>query len=468
MKNFSPVEIAAWCAGRWETGVPDAVIKGFSKDSRTVGPGECYVALRGEVYDGHEFVRAAAAKGASCAVVDADFTGQVTLPILRVGDTTAALQAIASGYRRKLDPFVIGVTGSSGKTTVKEMIAACLATQFRTASTFGNLNNHIGLPMSLLGMEGDTECAVMEIGMNHPGEVGTLCSILEPDWGVVTNVGPVHLEFFDSVEAIAREKAVLLARSKSKVFLDADSRYFGILSSAAQCTAVTVSQKGSADYVYKTGSSLVVEETGSGESCEVELQIPGEHIAYDAALSAAVARCRGIGWLDISKALSSYRPLPMRWEVHRLSGVTLINDAYNANPMSMRASIKAFLSQPVEGKRIVVLGDMLELGASSVDEHGSLGRWLKDAGIEHLVTVGQLSHETAGEAAGKFDVSEVEKAEDVARVLRGRVGPGDAVLFKASRGIHLETAVLQMSEYLSGVRVNNKQRGKHECTRSGE
>jgi len=447
MTEFSPSQIAAWCGGEWGNGAPKGAILGFSKDSRTIGRSECYVALVGENHDGHDFVKDAAEKGASCAIVSGTFRENPGIPLLKVSDTGAALQSIASQYRRKIDPFVIGVTGSSGKTTVKEMIAACLSSAFATASTAGNLNNHIGLPLSLLKMSADTQYAVMEIGMNHPGELDPLCRILEPDWGVVTNVGPVHMQAFDSVEAIAAEKAVLVEHSSDRVFLDADGRYFELLSSAASCPVVTVSRDPGGDYTYALDKTLCVAEKATGQTVEIRLPVPGLHIAYDACLSVAVARSCGIDWDLIVKALESYRPLPMRWEVHEAGGVKIVNDAYNANPMSMRASVEAFLREPVKGKRCLVLGDMLELGGSAAEEHRRLGHWLDGEKVDVLITVGELGKEIAV-LADCNQITAVGDSESVLAELEKALLPGDAVFFKASRGLHLETVVSALSEYL--------------------
>jgi UDP-N-acetylmuramoyl-tripeptide--D-alanyl-D-alanine ligase len=448
MGRFSASEVATWCAGCWNSDTPDAVISGFSKDSRTIQKDECYVALSGERHDGHDFIAAAKKRGASCAVVSEKYPGSAGLPILRVSDTCHALQDIASGYRRKVNPFVVGVTGSSGKTTVKDMIAACFRTSSKTASTRGNLNNHIGLPISLLEMEPDTEDAVLEIGMNHPGELRPLCDLLQPDWGVVTNVGPVHLENFESVEEIAREKSVMGEMSHECAFLDADSLFFETLSSACKCPIVTVSRS-EGDYIYQLGETLKVLETQSGEEVAIRLPVPGLHIAYDAALSCAVARKKGIGWESIKESLSSYKPQPMRWEVQKAGGVTLINDAYNANPMSMRASIGAFLDGVDAKRKYLVLGDMLELGESSATEHRSLGAWLEGRDLSGLITVGALADEMAKVASSFCDVTSVSDSEKAGGPLKDLLREGDAVLFKASRGIRLEIAVSDVFEFLN-------------------
>jgi UDP-N-acetylmuramoyl-tripeptide--D-alanyl-D-alanine ligase len=454
MRQFTPCELAGWCNGTWSVDDPDIAISGFCKDSRAIVRDDIYVALSGENHDGHDFIADAMANGASCALVESGYAATHDMPLLRVTDTCKALQDIAAGYRNKIDPFVVGVTGSSGKTTVKEMIAACLAGTLVTSATEGNWNNHIGLPLSLLQMVPDTECAVMEVGMNHPGELLPLCKILRPDWSVITNVGPVHLEHFESVEAIAREKAVLIENTSEDglVFLETDGKSFEILAAAVRGELVTVSADSEADYSYagSRGDTVKISETASGESCEIKLTLPGEHILFDAALAAAVARRKGVDWGAIASALSAYRPLSMRWEVSEHGGVTLINDAYNANPMSMRASINAFAGQDYSGKKCLVLGDMLELGHAAVQEHRLLGSWLEGKGISVLVAVGEQARDIAATAEGQcVQVVSVDAAGDAAAALEDVVAAGDAVLFKGSRGVRLEDAVASLSKSIN-------------------
>lgn len=461
MKRFEAGEIAQWCKGTWDPAPPACTITGFSKDSRTVAEGQVYVALIGDSHDGHRFVADAAGAGAAAAVVSMGYDGRCSLPLLRVEDTLQAVQSIAACYRTKIDPFVIGVSGSSGKTTAKEMIAGCLGKRFSTACTPGNWNNHIGLPFSLLDMDETVQCAVMELGMNHPGELEPLCRILRPEWSVLTNVGPVHLEHFGSVRAIAEEKAVLLARTSSSglVFLDADGAYFSLLSGYAPCPVVTVSAFKEADYVYHDMGDcrFSIAERSTGETCEIKLGIPGLHIMYDAALAASVARQKGLDWNEIVSGLEGYKPLPMRWETSSRGDVCIINDAYNANPMSMRASINAFCSQPCSGRRWLVLGDMLELGGTAEHEHRQLGCWLAGKGVYGLVCVGSFASAVAGGASGLVQrVVAVNTSGEVADCVAGFLQPGDSVLVKGSRGVRLEYAAAAIESFLSGGGINTK------------
>jgi len=452
MPSFDAADIAAWTSGKWEPDGP-AGITGVSHDTRDLQGGNLYVAIRGLSFDGHDFVAEAAGKGACGAVVRNDWqpAQAPAFPLLRVPDTGAALRDMAGGYRRSIDAEIIGVTGSAGKTTVKEMIAETLAARSPTARTWANWNNDIGLPLSLLRMDGDVGAGVFEVGTNHPGELRPLCELLAPSWGVVTNVGPVHIEFFDSVDAIADEKAELLRclPPDGTAVLDRQGAFFDVLDSAVPCRTVTVALDGPADYACVERDTqrrrAVVEETATRERVAFELPLPGEHNVLNAMFAVAVARGHGMDWQAITKALAAYQSLPMRWEVRCTRGVCIINDAYNANPMSVRAAVAAWLEQPVDGKRWLVLSGMLELGDRADAEHAAVGGFVAGTGIDALVTVGELGAEIARAAgAAGLPGEHIHVCPDTASagdLLASALGNGDSVLLKASRGMHLEKVI---------------------------
>lgn len=460
MPTFLPSELAAWCAGEWSMGTP-ASVSGVVHDTRQVTPGSLFVAIPGSRVDGHDLVGEAAARGAVAAMVSRErlIRAGRQLPCLVVEDTVKALGGLAAGYRRRLGLRVIGVTGSVGKTTVKEMIAGMLATTFPTARTRGNWNNDIGLPLSLLQMPEESRMAVIELGVNHPGEMAVLCGIARPDWGVITNVGPVHLEFFSSVEAIAREKGVLFSGlpPAGTAVVSADESHHALLRGMARCRVLTVSLKGAADYALMVTDAATginrVRERASGELFEFRMPLPGLHNLHNALLAMAVARGCGVTWSSIATGLDQYQAPPMRWQRLEAGGVTLINDAYNANPISMRAAIRTFAETAAPGRRWLVLGDMRELGPVEVAEHETVGRWLGTGDWGGLVAVGQLGERLAdaAETAGldPVRVFRCDAAEAVSDILTPRLSPGDAVLFKASRGMHLETAVEKVLAQLS-------------------
>lgn len=457
--RFQPERLAQWAAGEWVPSAP-AVVNGFSHNTETVREGDLFVAIRGARVDGHAYVAEARRRGACGAIVRGDQAAGLaaTGPLLAVADPVAALQDIAAGYRRQAAARVVGVTGSTGKTTVKELIAGMLGATWRTARTPGNWNNEIGLPLSVLAMEADAQVSVLELGISHPGEMAPLCRIARPDWGVVTTVGPVHLEFFPSVEAIAEEKGELLRRlpADGVAVLSVDDPYFPILRKCVSGRLVTVSLATEADYRLEPGAaagSMIVRERATGESCVLHLPLPGNHNRHNVLLAAAVARGFGVPWPALAESLNRYAPLSGRWETRETGGVTLINDSYNANPLSMRAALETFREMAVPGLKWLMLGDMLELGARSAEEHAAAGRQVAAGDWAGLVAVGVLGAILAdgAEAAGwpRERVFRGAAATDGAAFLAGRVHAGDAVLFKASRGLHLEKAVAALGARLA-------------------
>jgi UDP-N-acetylmuramoyl-tripeptide--D-alanyl-D-alanine ligase len=463
MPSYSPDELARWSGGQWKPHVPKEVA-GVSNDTRTISEGDVYVALKGENFDGHDFVKGALEGGAVGAVVSREqevrvrsaITGEVTL--LSVADTGRALIGMGSGYRAKIDPKIVAITGSSGKSTVKEMTAQILRRAVPTACTRGNYNNNIGLPLSLLSMAKNTEVGVFELGTNHPGEIADLCDIAAPTFGVLTNVGSAHIEFFGSVEAIAREKASLFESlpADGAAVLNQDSEFAQLFHDAASCDVITISTQGEADYKCNRSSegSVVVTEVGTGEEFTLRLSQPGEHNTVDAMLALAVARKLGVTRSDIEEGLANYKPLPMRWESQCIDGVRVINDAYNANPMSMRAAVSALEDCAVKGKLWLVLGGMMELGPKTEEEHLGLGRFIAEKMMASnswggLVTVGDLGQmiaKGAGDAGLSNDMmASYGGCTEASEYLAECTAPDDAVLLKASRALKLECVVDELS-----------------------
>lgn len=447
---FEPGTFAAWTGGVWQNNTPLAIY-GVSNDTRTLVGGNLYIALRGDTFDGHAFVRDAFAKGAAGAMVCTDWSSPDCPggPVLRVPDTAKALRAAAAAYRRELDPAIIAVTGSVGKTTVKEMVALVLSAKGETARTQGNWNNDLGLPLSLLAMDPRARMGVFEVGMNHPGELAPLCALLAPDWGIVTKIGPVHIEFFSSVAAIAREKAetfLCLPRDGVGVYC-ADDEQAPVLDAAIACRRITVALDCEADYTgaFEVGESglALVKERDTGESFRIRMPLPGRHHLVNALFAVAAGRGQGICWDAIRSALEAYKTPPMRWERSMMLGALIVNDAYNANPLSMRAALRAFSQQDVPGRKWVVLGGMRELGWLEAEEHAALGRDVASVPWSGLVTVGRLGGLIASAAAGLGPDRLVpcENHAEAAAFLARSVRPGDAVLLKASRGERLENVL---------------------------
>lgn len=462
MPVFSGIELATWTGGEWLR-VPPSSIDGVSNDTRTLADGDIYFAFRGPNFDGHDFVDDAFGNGACAAVVSRAEAWRwgTGPPVLAVEDPAEALRRMAAAHRRRATGRMIAVTGSTGKSSVRELIVQVLGTRLRVAGTPGNWNNDIGLPLSILRMGGEVEVGVFEIGTNRPGEIAALCRILAPTWTVVTNVGPAHFGFFGSLEAIADEKADALRclPADGTAFLWAEDEFFDALRSAAPCRSVDVSTHGPAAYVverHRGGQERVaVREEATGEEFVFQPGQRGDHHAVNAALAIAVARECGLGWGDIKTGLDSYRPLPMRGEELDVLGALVVNDAYNANPLSMRASIRSFgEGRYGAGRKWLVLGDMLELGDAEAEEHASLGRFVACGSWDGLVVVGDRARSIAGAARESgFDAATIFECDDpsqAAAVLASRIAPGDAVLLKASRGIGLERVIDEMQKEAVG------------------
>ncbi|TAN35903.1 MAG: UDP-N-acetylmuramoyl-tripeptide--D-alanyl-D-alanine ligase [Verrucomicrobia bacterium] len=461
MPQFAPADLARWSGGAWRC-APTAPLTGASINTRTLAVGEVFFALPGVRADGHEFVMDAFARGAAGAVVRAEFAAaHPQLPLLAVADPAVALRDIAAGYRATLPATFVAITGSVGKTTVKEMTADLLATVGATARTQGNFNNDLGLPLSLLAVEPDAKFGVFELGMNHPGELAPLCKLLRPSISIVTMVGPVHFEFFDSVQAIAEEKAAVLRclPKDGLAILDADGDWFELLHAAAPCRLVTTALMAAADYVARVDAAVpdafVVNERATGEQAVLQNSLPGAHNVRNALLAVAVARAQSATWEDMRRALAAFQPVGLRWQRSEWRGAAIINDAYNASPPSMAAALKTFAETPVAGQRWLVLGGMRELGTAAEDLHNALGHAAAELPGVRLITVGELG---AWIAAGAFEAGMgaekiviCDHCDAAAAVLREQLSAGDAVLLKASRSEKLERVLQDLKAALPVV-----------------
>lgn len=456
---FDGEEFARWCGGVWDGRAPR--LHGVCHDSRRVSPGALYVALAGARRDGHDFVAASLAAGAAGAMVRQEWRPVAAagrLPLLRVDDPLCALTAAAAGYRRAVAPFVVGVTGSFGKTTVKEWTAALLAGAQPTAATPGNYNNAIGLPLSLLGMPRAARLGVFEIGTNHPGELAPLCRLLRPDAAIVTAIGPAHLEFFGSVAAIADEKAELLRALPAAGFavLETGTPHFDYLRRQTAARIVTVSL-GAADADYRavvnderTGA-FALTERGARAARHLRLALPGRHQVLNALLAVAAARNCAVPWEAIEERLARLPRLHGRWEEMRIGGVDVIDDSYNASPETMEAALRTFAGLTTERRRWLVLGEMRELGAAAEEAHAAVGSCVARTGGDLLVAVGPAGGWLAAAALKAGFRGEIVRVADAAAagaLLAERARPGDRVLLKASRGVALERALSVWEECL--------------------
>jgi UDP-N-acetylmuramoyl-tripeptide--D-alanyl-D-alanine ligase len=426
------------------------VLRGVSIDSRTIRAGELFVAIHGPRFDGHDFLAAAAERGAVAAVVHRDATAPLTLPLVRVEDTTRALGDLARRLRRAADVPVVAITGSVGKTTAKDMTAALLASKGPVLRTEGNLNNRWGLPLSLLRLREEHRAAVLELGMSATGELRELSAIAEPDVAVITRIAPVHLEFFPSVDAIAEAKAEILEglRPAGTAVLNGDDPRLRRIGEARDGRVVWFGRDRrhdvSAERWRGTAFGMRFDLRVGGRTVEVALPLAGPHFVENFLAAAAVAHVLGIEPETMAEVATEMLPARHRGEVRRLGeGVLLIDDAYNSSPTALAAAAVALGLAPAR-RRVAVVGDMLELGETGPALHRQAGRELART-VDVVVGVGPLSKETVegGREAGlpAESLAHFDDAEEAAGAVGEIVRPGDAVLVKASRGIHLETVV---------------------------
>src|SRR3984893_4229640 len=379
--------------------VADDVARGYSIDSRTLQPGELFFAVKGERLDGHDFVEQALQKGAAAAVVSRTELSRYgsKARLLAVNDTLAALQTLATAVRKLWGKTLIAVTGSAGKTTTKEAIAHVLAARFRVLKSEGNFNNHFGLPLMLLKLEPEHEVAVIEMGMSHAGEIRALAKIAQPQIGVVTNVAPVHLEFFDSVAGIARAKYELIESlpATGTAVLNADDEYVSQFGRDFKGKVITYGMQGAAAVRAENMQTLGAEcsEFGgviSGWREHARLPLVGDHNMLNALAAVAVGLASGLKAADAVGALASLSPPDKRGEVLQLGNITVINDCYNPNPQALRAMVDALAAMKA-ARRIVVAGEMLELGPTGEEMHRAAGQHAAEKKIDVLIGVRGLS-----------------------------------------------------------------------------
>jgi UDP-N-acetylmuramoyl-tripeptide--D-alanyl-D-alanine ligase len=432
----------------------EAVAMGYSIDSRTLHPGDLFIAIAGERFDGHEYVKAALEKGAVGAIVGAEkkSTGD-PLRLLRVGDTVKALQSLGAASRRLWGKPLLAVTGSVGKTTTKEILAHILTTRFRVMKSSGNLNNHIGLPLQLLKLEAEHDLAVVEMGMNHAGEIRTLGTLAHHDLAVVTTVAPVHLEFFGSLAEIARAKYEIIEtlHPGGVAILNADDEYVSQFGRGFKGKVITFGIHRAADVsaqkVKLNGAEGSTFELVAGSVREpVTFPLVGEHNIYNALAAAAAAMERGVTPSQAAMALSSIVPPDKRGQILNLGGATIINDCYNSNPRALAAMIDTLASMKA-ARRILVVGEMLELGPTAEALHRESGRHAAEQKIDLVIGVRGLARAVAEAACGAGTQAQfVETPEQAGEWLARNLRSGDAVLLKASRGVKLERALEMLQD----------------------
>jgi UDP-N-acetylmuramoyl-tripeptide--D-alanyl-D-alanine ligase len=449
-------ELAQLCEAQLIQGSPDWPIHNISIDTRAIERGDCFFALRGPRFDGHEFLNEAALRGASAAVVSHP-TRAINSPsafaLLQVQDTLTALHKLATNYRRLMPPStrIIAITGSSGKTTTKEMIAAVLSQQFNVVKTEGNKNNHIGLPLNLLKLEPDYDFGVFELGTNHPGEIRQLVDCCQPTIGVITNIGLAHVEFFGSEAGVAKEKGTLVEALPSDgsgvAILNADDRWFTELRARSRAPVVSVGIDNFADVrasdIRINGDvKFRLNFAKKRGDVMIRLRTFGRHQIYNALQAAAVGHTAGMELDQIREGLEGMEFPGMRMQSVERAGIRFINDSYNANVVSMKAALQMLQETPVKSRKIAVLGDMLELGEHTRPAHLEIGALAAQCQLALLVAVGPNAKLIAEGAVNRgMEAQRVLAVADTAQaadLLRWLLRDGDFVLLKGSRAIGLE------------------------------
>ncbi len=487
---WTPKRLADVTGGRWLVAPPGsagsdcdanntailAPVRGVGIDTRTLCPGQMFVAIRGERFDGHDYLVQAVDAGASLLIIDDEARARPAMttcgnrlpPVLRVEDATGALADMAGTYRSALRG-VVGVTGSAGKTTTRHLIHAVLSAQLHGTQSPKSFNNHLGVPLTLLNAAPGDGFVVAEIGTNRPGEIAALSQLVRPNVGVLTNVGRAHIGYFDGYEGLAREKAELLAH------IDPDGGY-------AVVHGPTFDRGPSDAFASVTGMDHILigptcckqpaldvtrwSNTESGvrfatnDNQTFDLPMRGEANVYNAMCAIAVGRQFGLEDTVIAESLRNVTPLTMRGQTLRLGdaqrGITVINDAYNANPDSMRHAVRVLADLPVTGRRVAVLGDMFELGESASEEHASLGEFVASdaSGVDTAVFIGEHSGHAAEAVAKRWPVDRVTHYATWRDALPAQVAatlrPGDVVLIKASRGMQLERLIPAIEAAVTG------------------
>jgi UDP-N-acetylmuramoyl-tripeptide--D-alanyl-D-alanine ligase len=456
--SFTLEEVLATTSGRVLQGAGPAQFSRVGTDSRSVVAGELFIALSGEHFDGHQFVAQALQNGALGAVISQPISFKIPHDklLIQVGDTLQALQRLSAYHRSQFNIPLIAITGTAGKTTTKNLIAEVLKTKFNLLVTPGNMNNEFGVPLNLLSITPEHQAVVIELGMNHPGEVALLTSLAAPNIGVATNVGAGHIGFFGSVEEIAREKSALFSALPEEgcAILNYDDPR--VRNFATQAHRVTYGLDWSAQIHPEkvTDKGLFGIEFILGGTA-FHLPLPGIFNLYNALAALAVGYSLGFSWSQMAPALAQAQSEPQRNDINNICGVTVVNSAYNANPLSMESAIEWFCTLPTRGHRLLLLGDMLELGEKAEGAHRELGelvakKW-QEGKIFALVTVGDLGMliaQSAWQAGMSRDLAIHEGREQAAKTLAQLLTAGDLLLVKASRRVRLEELIEQLSEQL--------------------
>lgn len=446
---LSIANVAAAVKGEIKNSSADIIISAVSTDTRTITEGAVFVALKGENFDGHRFIAAAVENGAVCCVVNKGTDNAGNLPVIEVEDTSAALRDLAEYYRKKFDISVIGITGSVGKTSTKDMIASVLEQSAKTHRTKGNLNNEIGVPLTVYELMKDDEFMVIEMGMSNFGEISKLTRIAKPDTAVITNIGMSHIEHLGSREGIKKAKLEILEglQIDGTVILNGDddllwgtgedidfeTLYYGIYNKNCDLVAYDIRN-------YSDSSEFTCKI--EGEEYKFFINVPGEHHIYNALAAILIGLKYNVSIEDIAVGIKNFAPSGLRQTVIELPDYTVIRDCYNASPDSMKSGLKVLKLHETGGRRVACLADMLELGEISKEAHNNVGKLVVETGVDVLITVGKEAHFIAEGARNNgmdsSNIMEFDNNQELKNSLKDILRKDDVILVKGSRGMHLE------------------------------
>ena len=461
MKPVSIDQIAQFAGAERQNGHGDTIVSQLNTDSRTTRPGDLFVALSGENFDGHKFVNDAFVHGAVGAIVERSWSGKTPpdFALLRVADPLAAYQQVAAQYRRSLGLKVVCITGSNGKTSTKDFTASALARRFRVTKTEGNLNNHIGLPRTILAAGAQDEIAVWEIGMNHPGEIAPLATVAQPDVAIITNIGVAHIEFMGTREAIVQEKGDLAASlgPNGTLILNSGDEFAQTIAQRTNARVIFAGiEEGEvqAREIVQTASGAEFSLLQGAHHCHAVLPVPGLHMVQNALLAVAAGRVFGLSLEDCAAGLAAAPLTKARLQIKTIHGVQFIDDSYNANPDSTKAALRTLAELETDGQRIAILGQMAELGSEAKRGHEEVGECAASLGIDRLIALGPGS---AGIASGATDAgltksSVLATAGEVADLLCETARPGDLVLVKGSRSARTERVLEEFAQRQMEIR----------------
>jgi UDP-N-acetylmuramoyl-tripeptide--D-alanyl-D-alanine ligase len=442
--------VAAACAGEQLSGSPETRVTRISTDSRVTEAGDLFFALPGERFDGHLYLDEVARKGARAVVAERRRAGADLgeCAFIAVDDTRRALGMLAAEYRKDFSLPVIAVAGSNGKTSTKELVAAVLRQGRPTLWNEASFNNDIGVPLTLLRLENTHQAAVVEAGTNHPGELTALLKMIAPKYGIITNIGREHLEFFGDVEGVAREEGCLAEAlpAHGKLFINGDSEWAGRIAERCRAQVVRVGYGAGNDWrlrdprLEESGTLFHVDGPRPELAGEYRINLLGRHQAANALFAIAIGAELGLARPEIEHGLAECQPAKMRMQLWELNGARVLDDAYNANADSMLAALQALRELPCTGRRLAVLGDMAELGAQSEAAHEEAGRKAAELGVVQLFAVGKMAGILArgARAGGLHRVLEFADVDGVAVAVKSFLRPGDLLLLKASRSARLE------------------------------